>query len=194
MCGGGKEQTIQTQSSWLQICKLNWHCFHGPVIKDACENHPLPARPFSRLLDMILEYLRKTLLESSINDVCWACAECCWDTVSNPGLLIVRLVQWFWLRQFIDWSINGFSHLKNQFEERKQDWLEQKFRLWRLQRLDAIFYQSLLFRCNKRYKHSVRSRVVFLNLRLWKIINHSLLPVVLPANHHKSPLYFWSII
>ena len=29
------------------------------------ENHPLPAKTFSRLLDMILEYSGKTLLESS---------------------------------------------------------------------------------------------------------------------------------
>ena len=28
--------------------------------------------------------------------------------------------------------------LKNQFDERKQDWLEQKLRLWRLQKLDTI--------------------------------------------------------
>ena len=186
MCGGGKEQTIQTQSSWLQICKLNWRCFHEPLIKDACENHPLQAKPFSRLLNMILEYSRKTLLKSSKMFVSMR-----WMLL---GYSFEPRPRRFWLWQFIDWSINGFSHLKNQFEERKQDWLEQKFRLWRLQRLDAIFYQSLLFWCNKKYKHRVRSRVVFLNLRLWKIINYGLLPVVLPANHHKRPLYFWSII
>ena len=28
--------------------------------------------------------------------------------------------------------------LKNQFDERKRDYLEQKFRLWRLQKLDTI--------------------------------------------------------
>ena len=33
---------------------------------------------------------------------------------------------------------NRFPHSKNQFDERKQDWLEQKFRLWRLQKLDTI--------------------------------------------------------
>ena len=44
---------------------VNWTDTFGPLIKDACKNHPLPAKPLSRLLDMILEYLRKTLLESS---------------------------------------------------------------------------------------------------------------------------------
>ena len=39
-------------------------------------------------------------------------------------------------------SINGCSHSENQFDERKQDWLVQKFDLQRLQRLDAI--QALL--------------------------------------------------
>ena len=39
-------------------------------------------------------------------------------------------------------SINGCSHSQNQFDERKQDWLVQKFDLQRLQRLDPI--QALL--------------------------------------------------
>ena len=39
-------------------------------------------------------------------------------------------------------SINGCAHSENQFDERKQDWLVQKFDLQRLQRLDPI--QALL--------------------------------------------------
>ena len=35
-------------------------------------------------------------------------------------------------------SINGLSHAKNQFDERKQDWLVQRFGLRRLQRFDTI--------------------------------------------------------
>ena len=42
-------------------------------------------------------------------------------------------------------SLNGCSHSKNQFEERKQDWLVQKFMLRWLQRLDAIQAETLFF-------------------------------------------------
>ena len=41
-------------------------------------------------------------------------------------------------------SLNGCSHSKNQFEERKQDWLVQKFMLRWLQRLDAIQAETLV--------------------------------------------------
>ena len=38
---------------------------------------------------------------------------------------------------------NRFPHSKNQFDERKQEWLEQKFWLWRLQKLDTIQAEPL---------------------------------------------------
>ena len=41
-------------------------------------------------------------------------------------------------------SLNGCWHSKNQFEERKQDWLVQKFMLRWLQRLDAIQAETLV--------------------------------------------------
>ena len=40
-------------------------------------------------------------------------------------------------------SLNGCSHSKNQFDERKQDWLVQKFMLRWLQRVDAIQAEAL---------------------------------------------------
>ena len=38
---------------------------------------------------------------------------------------------------------NRCSHSKNQLDEKKQDWLEQKFRLCRLQKLDTIQAEPL---------------------------------------------------
>ena len=62
---------------------------------------------------------------------------CCWDTVSNPGLIAVRLVKRAPLRPLF-LSINGCWHSENQFEEVEQDWLVQKFGLRWLHRLDVI--------------------------------------------------------
>ena len=38
---------------------------------------------------------------------------------------------------------NRCSHSKNQFDERKQDWLEEKFGLWRLKKLDTVQAEPL---------------------------------------------------
>ena len=43
----------------------------------------------------------------------------CWDTVSNPGLIALLLVLRDPLRSSV-LSINGCSHSKNQFDEKKQ--------------------------------------------------------------------------
>ena len=67
-----------------------------------------------------------------------------------PGLQIA-LRAWY-SRLSLIWpclSLNGCSHSKKQFDERKQDWLVQKLLLRWLQRLDAIQAETL-------FSHSVR--------------------------------------
>ena len=46
-------------------------------------------------------------------------------------------------------SLNGRSHWKNRFDERKQDWLGQKFGLRRHQRVDAIWAEPTFLLLSK---------------------------------------------
>ena len=59
------------------------------------------------------------------------------DTILNPGLMAVRLVQRAQLWPSVYHQTDARSR-KNQFDERKQDWLVQKFGLRLLQRFDVI--------------------------------------------------------
>ena len=50
----------------------------------------------------------------------WACAACCWDTVSNPGLIAMRWVQRAPLWPSV-YCVNRRSHSKSKFGDREQD-------------------------------------------------------------------------
>ena len=86
-----------------------------------------------------------------------ACAAWCWDTVSNPGLIAVRLVKRAPLRPLF-LSINGYWHSENQFEEVEQDWLVQKFGLRWLHRLDVIEVERTFLLHNQEDRMRFRSK------------------------------------
>ena len=97
---------------------VNWTSFFGTL---------LPAESFFHLLHFgVLENDSAYVKE----DLCWACAACCWYTVLNQGLIALHLVQ------RIFYSINECSHSENQSRERR-----------RLTSSEALtrFRQSLLF-------------------------------------------------
>ena len=85
---------------------------------------------------------RKRLHESSKIFIEYAL--CCPEIVSNSSQIWqISPPSWFFTVERAHWSLsvlslNGCSHWKNRFDERKQDWLVQKFGLRRLQRVDAI--------------------------------------------------------
>ena len=60
---------------------------------------------------------KPSLLEQ---DFYWACAACCWDTVSNPGLIAMRWVQRAPLWTSV-YCVNRRSHSKSKFGDREQD-------------------------------------------------------------------------
>ena len=53
-------------------------------------------------------------------DFYWACAACCWDTVSNPGLIAMHWVQRAPLWPLV-YCVNRRSHSKSKFDDREQD-------------------------------------------------------------------------
>ena len=61
-----------------------------------------------------------------------------WDTVLNPGLIALHLVQQAWSHGH--WFINKWMHSQseNQFDDRKQDGIVPKFGLQWLQNLETI--------------------------------------------------------
>ena len=62
----------------------------------------------------------------------WSWVARCWDTVSNPGLIAVRLIKWAQLKQSILF-LNECSQPKTGLTRENQDWVAQKFRLRLLQ-------------------------------------------------------------
>ena len=62
----------------------------------------------------------------------WSCVARCRDTVSNPGPIAVRLIQWAQLKQSILF-LNECPHPNTGLTRENQDWVAQKFRLRLLQ-------------------------------------------------------------
>ena len=98
---------------------------------DALANRSLFQKSLSFMFPSSLTRFWRTRERLCFN-LYWSCVVRCWDTVSNPGLIPVRLIQWAQLKQSI-WFLNECSHPKTSLTRENQDWLAQKFRLRLLQ-------------------------------------------------------------
>ena len=71
------------------------------------------------IVRVIINLLAETCMNPVRSLFSMLSAACCWDTVSNPGLIALLLVLRAPLRSSV-LSINGCSHSTNLFDERKQ--------------------------------------------------------------------------
>ena len=112
-----KRQTLSYINSWSNDALANGSLFH---------------RSLSFMFPSSLARFWRTRERVCFN-LYWSWVARCWDTVSNLGLIAVRLIQWAQLKQSILF-LNECSHTKNRFDENQnQDWVAQKFRLRLLQ-------------------------------------------------------------